>query len=142
MTSTQLQYASIAELTAQTEPSELGDALEKLDGGAEAVSAAIFQHYRDSFVPARSEGEAGIIQFVVKAAGGTVPYVIDVNDGSCDIHRGEAAEPTATITLSLADLVQMTTGQVNGAVLAMTGRLEVGGDAGTAMNLKEWFATD
>lgn len=142
MTSTQLQYASVAELAENIEAGELDAALTRLPGGPEAVTEAVFQHYRDNFLPARSEGESGTIQFQVKAAGGTVPYVVAVDNGSCDIHRGEQADPTATISLSLADLVQMTTGQVNGAVLAMTGRLEVSGDAGTAMNLKEWFATD
>lgn len=142
MTSTQLQYSSVAELADRSEASELGAALEQLPGGAEAVTAAVFQHYHDSFVPARAEGESGTIQFLVKAGNDTIPFVVAVDNGSCDIHRGTDAAPTASITLSLADLVQMTAGQVNGAVLAMTGRLEVGGDAGTAMNLKEWFATD
>jgi putative sterol carrier protein len=56
-----------------------------------------------------------------------------------DLAAGPVDDSTCTIRLDLADFLRMSTCETNGAMLAMSGKLEVAGDLIASMDLADWF---
>lgn len=134
-------YEEIAKLIDTAAPEELPGLLQEREGGIDGALETVFEMYERSFIPERAESVRADVQFDLDTPDGTKSYVMSVADGVCRVIPGPAEEATATLALDMTDFLHMTTGRSNGAILAMTGRIRVGGDMMTAMALKEWFVT-
>lgn len=134
-------YEQIAKLIDTAAPEKIPGLLQKREGGIDDALEVVFGMYERSFIAERAEGVRANVQFDLGTPEGTKSYVMSVADGACRVSAGSMDEPTATLALDMTDFLHMTTGQSNGAILAMTGRIRVGGDMMTAMALREWFVT-
>lgn len=132
-------YEEIAKLIDTAAPEELPGLLQEREGGIDGALEAVFGMYERSFVPERAEGVRADVRFDLDTPDGARSYVMSVADGVCRVAPGPIDGPTATLALDMTDFLHMTTGRSNGAILAMTGRIRVGGDMMTAMALKDWF---
>lgn len=139
MTDLKIGYRTIKELIDTTAPDNVPDAVARQYGGVEAALDHVFDLYRQSFAPERAGGAGGRFQFDVVTPEGEQVYVLTIQDGKCEVGRDSDADPTVTIRLGLADFLRMSTGNTNGAMLAMSGKLEVTGDMMASMNLADWF---
>jgi putative sterol carrier protein len=68
-------------------------------------------------------------------------YYMQISDSTCRVTRGSHPEPHVTLSLSGEDCVRVLSGQVKGAVVAMSGRLRISGDMGLALQLGSLFPT-
>jgi putative sterol carrier protein len=134
-----VEYSKIKQLVEDTEPEELSEAFAAAYGGYDTGLQQVFDLYQQTFDAELAEGESGRFLFVLDTPEGGKPYLLTVNDGVLQIDAGPADDITCTIKLDLADFLRMSCGQTNGAMLAMTGKLETEGDVMAAMNLGEWF---
>ncbi|MBI3357740.1 MAG: SCP2 sterol-binding domain-containing protein [Nitrospirae bacterium] len=66
-------------------------------------------------------------------------YQLLVKNGTCVVKEGSHADPHVTISMTGEDCIKVLNGQLNGAVMAMSGRLQISGDLGLAMQLKSLF---
>jgi putative sterol carrier protein len=66
-------------------------------------------------------------------------YQLLVKNGTCVVKEGTHADPHVTISMTGEDCIKVLNGQLNGAVMAMSGRLQISGDLGVAMQLKSLF---
>jgi putative sterol carrier protein len=133
------EFEKIKRLVDETDPEELSAAVAAQYGGYGPALHQVFGLYQQTFDPERAEDESGTFQFVVGTPEGKVSYLITVAEGACRVEAGAATDPTVSIHVDLADFLRMSCGQTNGAMLAMTGKLECDGDVMAAMNLADWF---
>lgn len=77
----------------------------------------------------------------------TVQYMIEepmyavIDNGVCDVHYGQADEPTVTLRMADDDLVRLMTGELDGMTAFMTGKLKADGDLMKAQKLPGVFDT-
>ena len=126
-------------LVDDTDPEELAATIAAEYGGYDGAVSHLFDLYQQTFDPERAEGESGDFQFTLVTPEGNKTYLLSVDDGTCKVEAGPGTSPTVVIKMDLGDFLRMSCGQTNGAMLAMTGKLECEGDVMAAMNLADWF---
>ena len=141
MTETAAAFAKIKQIVDDTDPDELPAVVAAQYGGYNGAASHLFDLYQQMFDPERADGESAKFQFMLSTPEGEKTYLITVDDGKCTVDARPGDDPTVVIKLSLADFLRMSCGQTNGAMLAMTGNLEVEGDVMAAMSLADWFVT-
>lgn len=66
-------------------------------------------------------------------------YHLLVQNGTCVVRDGTHADPHVTLSMTGEDCIGVLNGQFSGMTMAMSGRLQVTGDIGLAMQLKSLF---
>jgi putative sterol carrier protein len=66
-------------------------------------------------------------------------YHLLVQNGTCLVKDGVHADPHVTLSMTGEDCIKVLNGQLSGMTMAMSGRLQVTGDIGLAMQLKSLF---
>ena len=66
-------------------------------------------------------------------------YHLLVHNGTCIVKDGPHADPHVTLSMTENDCIGVLNGQLSGMMMAMSGRLQVTGDIGLAMQLKSLF---
>jgi len=103
--------------------------------------AEVFDVLSSRFNREAAGGLSATYQFdLVGAAGGT--YHVFVDDGRCEVHRGAAASPNITITMTASDYLDMINGLLNPQMAFMGGKLKIKGDMSLALKMQELFPTD
>ncbi|HEX9766290.1 MAG TPA: SCP2 sterol-binding domain-containing protein [Nitriliruptorales bacterium] len=126
-----------AQLAATTGDDELTQAIHAV--GTEAALTRIFQGFEERFVPERAKATSARIQFVVLDDGDQHRYQVHVHDGVCETSRGEVEDPRVMLGLGLIDFVKLVTGQAQGPMLFMGGKLKIQGDLMFASRLMNLF---
>jgi putative sterol carrier protein len=139
MTELATDFSRMKNLVEDNQPDELPAVVAAEYGGYTAVADAMFDLYQRAFDPERAGDAAGEFQFTLITPDGDLAYLLSVADGACAVRPGTAQDPTVGIRLTLADFLRMSCGETNGAMLAMSGKLEVTGDVLASMNLSDWF---
>ncbi len=87
-----------------------------------------------------AEGLAAVYQFDLSGPQGG-QYYVEIQDGVCAVSPGVHPEPHVVFSMSDEDCLQILHGQLDGASVAMSGRLRISGDIGLALYLKTLFPT-
>ncbi|MBL8074209.1 MAG: SCP2 sterol-binding domain-containing protein [Nitrospira sp.] len=66
-------------------------------------------------------------------------YHLLVQNGTCVVKDGVHADPHVTLSMTGEDCIKVLNGQLSGMAMAMSGRVQVTGDIGLAMQLKSLF---
>ena len=64
-------------------------------------------------------------------------WYIDVADGSINVGQGTVEDATATVTTTSDTWVGLVTGEVNGMMAMMSGKLQIAGNMGHVMKLQD-----
>jgi len=94
-------------------------------------------------LPAQIDKEAAedmdaVYQFDLRGTQGG-QYQLLVQNGTCVVKEGSHADPHVTLSMAGEDCIKVLTGQLSGMTMAMSGRLQIAGDIGLAMQLKSLF---
>lgn len=84
--------------------------------------------------PENTDGVECILQLQLSA-----PYVIQINDGTCDIQQGENADADVVLTTSDEVFIELITGKIAGAMAFMSGKLKIDGDIMLAKEISAYF---
>lgn len=66
-------------------------------------------------------------------------YHLLVQNGTCTVKAGIHEDPHVTLSMAGEDCIKVLNGQLSGMTMAMSGRMQVTGDIGLAMQLKSLF---
>ncbi|MGE0646082.1 MAG: SCP2 sterol-binding domain-containing protein [Nitrospira sp.] len=66
-------------------------------------------------------------------------YQLLVQNGSCVVKDGVHDNPHVTLSMAGEDCIRILNGQLSSMTMAMSGRLQIAGDIGLAMQLKSLF---
>ena len=86
--------------------------------------------------PSATEGLNAVYQFVVTGDTGGSWYADSTGDAAL-VAEGTHDSPNVTITVSAEDFVAIKTGELNGQMAFMQGKLKIAGDMGLAMKLQK-----
>ncbi|HBR52356.1 MAG TPA: SCP-2 family sterol carrier protein [Nitrospira sp.] len=92
----------------------------------------------DKFDKEAAENLDAVYQFDLQGDQGG-QYHLVVQNGTCLMKDGAHADPHVTLSMTGEDCIKVLNGQVSGMMMAMSGRLQVTGDIGLAMQLKSLF---
>lgn len=84
--------------------------------------------------PENTDGVECILQLQLSA-----PYVIQINDSTCDIQQGENADADVVLTTSDEVFIELITGKIAGAMAFMSGKLKIDGDIMLAKEISDYF---
>ncbi|TKB59867.1 MAG: SCP2 sterol-binding domain-containing protein [Nitrospira sp.] len=66
-------------------------------------------------------------------------YHLLVHNGTCVVKDGTHTDPHVTLSMTGEDCIGVLNGHLSGMTMAMSGRLQITGDIGLAMQLKSLF---
>jgi putative sterol carrier protein len=66
-------------------------------------------------------------------------YTVHIQNGACLVKEGSHPDPHVTLSMAGEDCMKVLNGQLSGSAIAMSGRLQISGDIGLAMQLKALF---
>jgi putative sterol carrier protein len=66
-------------------------------------------------------------------------YHLLVKNGTCVVKDGTHDDPHVTLSMAGEDCIRVLNGQLSGMTMAMSGRMQITGDIGLAMQLKSLF---
>jgi putative sterol carrier protein len=99
---------------------------------------AFFQLLPQKFDQDAAEGVTAVYQFDLSGQEGGQYYLV-VDEGACQVHEGRYPEPHVTFVMSAEDCLRVLEGQLDGPSVFLSGRLQVTGDLGLAMQLRAMF---
>ncbi|HXX76276.1 MAG TPA: SCP2 sterol-binding domain-containing protein [Nitrospiraceae bacterium] len=94
-------------------------------------------------LPAKLDREAAedldaVYQFDLSGPQGG-QYLVRIQNGTCTVEEGAHVDPHVTLAMASEDCVKVLNGQLSGPAIAMSGRLQISGDIGLAIQLKSLF---
>ena len=98
----------------------------------------LVKNHEKAFKSEAAEGVDAVIQYKLtgEEAG---DYIITIKDSACTTAKGEAENPTMTLTADAQDLKDVLLGKANGMQYFMQGKLKLSGDLNLAMKLTSFF---
>ena len=94
-----------------------------------------------AFLPEKAGGLQAVVQFQFNGRETGVWHVI-IDNGTCTVLQGAAANPNLTLTADTDDFLQIFRGDLDGMQAFMQGRLEFVGDQNLALELLSVFKID
>ena len=98
----------------------------------------IFSRMPGRLDPEAAAGLDAVIQFDLSGDGGGVWHCA-IKDGACTVAEGAHHAPTMTLSMEAADYVGLISGELDGTVAFMSGKLRIDGDMGLAMKMQSLF---
>jgi putative sterol carrier protein len=118
---------------------ELTATIQQQEGGVDRVLDQVFAGMAGAFSPERAAGQEATVQYDIGAPDGTRRYRMQIADGRCEVDRGAAEQPRATVQAQLPDFLKLLAGALNPMQAVMTGKLKVRGDMFFLQSMQGWF---
>jgi putative sterol carrier protein len=99
----------------------------------------IFAGMQAAFVPARAEGFTGAIQYELEVNGSVHRWAMTIADGAARATQGQADTPKLIVRSTLPVFLRVASGEMNGGLALMEGKIKLTGDLGVAARLGEMF---
>jgi putative sterol carrier protein len=107
--------------------------------GSEDAVQMIFAGMQAAFVPARAEGFTGAIQYELEVNGSVHRWAMTIEDGTARATHGQADAPKLVVRSTLPVFLRVASGEMNGGLALMEGKIKLTGDLGVAARLGEMF---
>jgi putative sterol carrier protein len=98
----------------------------------------IFENLEEGFQSDKAEGVDAIFQFDLTGDNGG-KYWVKVQNKQPEVHEGQHADPTMTLTATADDYMAIVNGELAPVSAFMQGRVKVKGDMGLALKLQAMF---
>jgi putative sterol carrier protein len=108
----------------------------------ERALSEIFRRMEEHFDTTKASGVDAVIHWRIggRPGGGHDQYETVIRDGTCTVTEGGGAEPRVSFQLDdPVDFLRLVTGNANGPMLFMTGKLKIAGDMMFAPRVQSFF---
>jgi putative sterol carrier protein len=133
----QVDPHEFARSIAQTPDEQLREGIEGPLRGQ--ILAEIFQRMEHHFRPASAQD--AVIQWVItgRPDGGEDHWEVVIAGGACTVSPEPKSEPRVTLKLDGVDFLKLVTGNANGPMLFMSGRLKIEGELMFSTQIQSMF---
>ena len=98
----------------------------------------MMQNMEDAFLPEKAGTAKALIQLNLTGEDGGI-WVVDINNGQCQIREEEAENPDVTVTMNAKEFAALYQNKLNPVQAFMSGKIKVSGNVGMVMQLLNWF---
>lgn len=117
------------ELAALVKQASDEDMVTMLDAvGPKAAFDKVFEQMQSRFKPGMAGNVEADVVFDVQHGGESFTYVVAIHNGACTCTEGDLEEPKARLTMSSPMFLKLVTGNADGPVSFMSGKLKIKGD--------------
>jgi putative sterol carrier protein len=99
-----------------------------------------FETLDQRFVADAAKGVEAVFQFDISGDGGGLWHVV-VKDGGMSVHEGKHGQPSAVVTSTANDYVQIANGDINGLRAVMSRKMRISGNLVIARKMQHMFPT-
>jgi alkyl sulfatase BDS1-like metallo-beta-lactamase superfamily hydrolase len=109
-------------------------------GGVIALLDGMFNYMQTLFDPVAAGTSSAVVRYDLTLPDNSIRrYAVKVADGRCEIATEDETPATVTLSMSAADHIRMTCGQLNMVKAFMKRRIKLQGDLATARRTGTWF---
>ena len=91
-----------------------------------------------AFQPEKAQGVEAVVQYHLTGEE-EGDWIVTIDDGTCEVERGVAEDPTLTLRADSEDYLKVLTGELNAMNAFAAGKLKLKGDLSLAMKLMNYF---
>ncbi len=107
--------------------------------GPKAAFDKIFEEMQTRFKPGMAGSIDADVVFDVQHGGEAFPYVVGIRNGACTTREGDVEEPKARLIMGSPLFLKLITGNADGPVSFMSGKLKIKGDIMFTSRLLSFF---
>lgn len=124
-----LDSVNANELAAAVKSVSDEDIVAMLDAiGPEAAFDKIFEEMQTRFKPGMAGNVDADVVFDIQHGGQAYAYLVGIHNGSCTTGRGDHEDPKSRLTMDSPLFIKLITGNADGPVSFMSGKLKIKGD--------------
>jgi putative sterol carrier protein len=105
----------------------------------EQILAEIFQRMEEHFKPGSAQDAVIHWRIGGRSDGGEDRWEVVIADGKCNTSSEPQSEPRVTLKLDGVDFLKLVTGNANGPMLFMSGKLKIEGDLMFSAQIQSMF---
>jgi len=130
----------LAQLVAATGDEQLAEGMSD-PAGRKATLDEIFRRMAEHVEPEKADGTSAVVHFKIldRPDGGYDHYEVVLEGGACTITDQPAKEPRVTLRIGPVDFLKLVSGNANGPMLFMSGKLKIEGDLMFAATMTSLF---
>ncbi len=122
----QIDANNLAGMVKSASDEEIVAMLDQL--GPQAAFDRIFEEMQTRFKPGMAGNVDADVVFAITHGGDEHTYVVGIHNGSCTTGRGDLEDPKARLTMASPLFLKLITGNADGPVSFMSGKLKIKGD--------------
>lgn len=122
----QVDASHLATAVKQASDEEIVGMLDHL--GPEAAFDRIFDEMQTRFKPGMAGNVDADVVFAIQHGGQEHTYLVGIHQGTCTTGQGDLEDPKARLTMDSPLFLKLITGNADGPVSFMSGKLKIKGD--------------
>jgi putative sterol carrier protein len=101
----------------------------------------IFRRMAEHVEPSKAKGNDAVVHFKIldRPGGGEDHYEVVLEDGACSASDSPSREPRVAFKIGPVDFLRLVSGNANGPMLFMSGKLKIEGDLMFASTMTSLF---
>jgi putative sterol carrier protein len=132
--------AQLSKLVANATDEQLAQGMSDPEGRKTTLDE-IFRRMAEHVEPSKAKGNDAVIHFKIldRPGGGYDHYEVVLDDGACTVTDSPSREPRVTFRIGPVDFLRLVSGNANGPMLFMSGKLKIEGDLMFASTMTSLF---
>jgi putative sterol carrier protein len=131
---------ALAKLVAAADDEQLAQGMADPEGRKAALDD-IFRRMADHIEPEKASSTTAVVHFKIldRPEGGYDHYEVVLENGTVDVSDEPSRDPRVTLRIGPVDFIKLVSGNANGPMLFMSGKLKIEGDLMFAATMTSLF---